>query len=74
MFLGLLLEIKYSPMSFSGVSMPEERSLDKELGPTPGMSFNVQSCSGRDRKVLNFLVVVVVVYECDVHSHLYDLN
>ena len=74
MFLGLLLEIKYSPMSFSGVSMPEERSLDKELGPTPGMSFNVQSCSGRDRKVLNFLVVVVVIYECDVHSHLYDLN
>ena len=73
MFLGLLLEIKYSPMSFSGVSMPEERSLDKELGPTPGMSFNVQSCSGRDRKVLNFLVVVVVIY-VEWTSHLYDLN
>jgi hypothetical protein len=27
------------------------------------MSFNVQSCSGRDRKVLNFLVVVVVIYD-----------
>ena len=60
-FMGSLLETKYIPMSFSGVSMPADMSLDDELFPTPGTSSNMQSCSGRERKVLNFLVVVVVI-------------
>jgi GMP synthase (glutamine-hydrolysing) len=60
-FSGSRLESRYRPMSFSGVSIPEHCSLGNVLFPTPGMSPSVQSCSGREMKLLNFLVVVVVI-------------
>ena len=70
-FCELRLEMKYTPMSFSGVSMSASRSLASVLIPMPGMSLRLQSCSGREMNVLNFLVFDSVMGYFRMYAFLY---
>lgn len=63
-----LHETRYTPISFSGVSIPASISFADELAPTPGISLMLQSCSGREMNVLNFLLVLLLMPDVLAHD------